>query len=70
MDNSINQDQKVESAVSINQYKPSVLFIGNILPVQTLTASNKADPLADSHEIKGFFIKAILGKIKVVSLKF
>ena len=26
-------------------------------------------PLADSHEIKGFFIKAILGKIKVVSLK-
>ena len=27
-------------------------------------------PLADPHEIKGFFIKAILGKIKVVSLKF
>ena len=26
--------------------------------------------LADSHEIKVFFIKAILGKIKVVSLKF
>ena len=29
-----------------------------------------AGPLADSHEIKGFFIKAIFGKIKVASLKF
>ena len=27
-------------------------------------------PLADSHEIKGFFIKANLDKIKVASLKF
>ena len=25
-------------------------------------------PLTDSHEIKGFFIKAILGKLKVVLL--
>ena len=30
--------------------------------------TNGPGPLADSHEIKGFFIKAILGKIKVVSL--
>ena len=30
----------------------------------------RSGPLADSHEIKVFFIKAILGKIKVVPLKF
>ena len=32
--------------------------------------ATRAGPLADSHEVKGFFIKAILGEIKVVSLKF
>ena len=39
--------------------------------LQTVKTSIKCTgPLADSHEIKGFIIKAILGKIKVITLKF
>ena len=34
-----------------------------------LSPKIKTGPLADSREIKGFFTKAVLDKIKVVSLK-
>ena len=42
----------------------------NRLPADDSHEISCSGPLADSHEIKGFFIKAILGKIKVISLKF
>ena len=49
------------------------LFPLELCPSQkqlSMTILCQAGPQADSLEIKVFFIKAILGKIKVMSLKF
>ena len=62
------QSNQPKNLCSLSHYL-MMLYIKLII-ISQLTFKIYSGPLADSHEIKRFFIKAILGKIKVASLKF